>query len=89
MTQKGLCLFRTVVITITCFLLELLRSLYSHGQELFYKFISKITNKLVKQLLSMTVHSFKRGNKTDDIGRNRLSVSHKSKRGTIMMRHKY
>ena len=28
---------------------------YSHGQELFYKFISKITNKLVKQLLSMTV----------------------------------
>ena len=29
--------------------------LYSHGQELFYKFFSKITNKLVKQLLSMTV----------------------------------
>ena len=28
---------------------------YSHGQELFYKFVSKITNKLVKQLLSMTV----------------------------------
>ena len=28
---------------------------YSHGQELFYKFVSKITNKLVKQLLSLTV----------------------------------
>ena len=28
---------------------------YSHGQALFYKFVSKITNKLVKQLLSMTV----------------------------------
>ena len=26
-------------------------------QELFYKFVSKITNKLVKQLLSMTVYS--------------------------------
>ena len=31
------------------------RTLYSHGQELFYKFVSKINNKLVKQLLSMTV----------------------------------
>ena len=30
--------------------------MYSHGQELF-KFVSKITNKLVKQLLSMTVHT--------------------------------
>ena len=30
-------------------------SKYSHGQELFYKFVSKITNKLVKLLLSMTV----------------------------------
>ena len=29
---------------------------YSHGQELFYKFISNFANKLVKQLLSMTVH---------------------------------
>ena len=28
---------------------------YSHGQELFYEFVSKITNKLVKQLLSMIV----------------------------------
>ena len=28
---------------------------YSHGQELFHKFLSKITNKLVKQLMSMTV----------------------------------
>ena len=28
---------------------------YSHGQELFYKFISNFNNKLVKQLLSMTV----------------------------------
>ena len=28
---------------------------YSHEQELFYKFVSKITNRLVKQLLSMTV----------------------------------
>ena len=28
---------------------------YSHGQELFYKSVIKITNKLVKQLLSMTV----------------------------------
>ena len=28
---------------------------YSHGQELFYKFVSNFTNKLVKQLLSMTV----------------------------------
>ena len=24
-------------------------AIYSHGQELFYKFVSKITNKLVKQ----------------------------------------
>ena len=31
------------------------RSIYSHGQELFYKFVHEITNKLVKQLLSMTV----------------------------------
>ena len=30
---------------------------YSHRQELFYKFVNKITNKLVKQLLSMTVVS--------------------------------
>ena len=30
--------------------------MYSHGQELFYKFVSNFTNK-VKQLLSMTVHS--------------------------------
>ena len=29
--------------------------IYSHGQELSYKFVSKITNKLVKQLFSMTV----------------------------------
>ena len=36
-----------------CFCIIL--KLYSHGQELFYKFVSKITNKLVKQLLSMTV----------------------------------
>ena len=28
---------------------------YSHGQELFYKFVSIFTNKIVKQLLSMTV----------------------------------
>ena len=35
-----------------------LGTLYSHWQELFYKFVSKITNKLVKQLLSMTVSSF-------------------------------
>ena len=28
---------------------------YSHGQELFYKFVCNFTNKLVKQLLSMTV----------------------------------
>ena len=28
--------------------------LYSHGQELFYKFVSNFTNNLVKQLLSMT-----------------------------------
>ena len=28
---------------------------YSHRQEMFYKFVSKSTNKLVKQLLSMTV----------------------------------
>jgi len=33
-----------------------IRSLYSHGQELFYKFFSNFTNKLVKQLLSMTVY---------------------------------
>ena len=33
---------------------------YSHGQELFYKFVSKITNKLVKQLLSMTVYQANR-----------------------------
>ena len=32
-----------------------LYSVYSHGQELFYKFVSDFTNKLVKQLLSMTV----------------------------------
>ena len=30
--------------------------LYSHGQDLFYKFVSDFTNKLVKQLLSMTVN---------------------------------
>ena len=30
--------------------------LYSHGQEVFYKFVSDFTNKLVKQLLSMTVY---------------------------------
>ena len=29
---------------------------YSHGQELFYKSDSDFTNKLVKQLLSMTVN---------------------------------
>ena len=28
---------------------------YSHGQELFYNYVSNFTNKLVKQLLSMTV----------------------------------
>ena len=33
--------------------------LYSHGQELFYKFISNFTNKLVKQLMSMTVELVK------------------------------
>ena len=33
-----------------------IRLIYSHGQELFYKFISNFTNKLVKQLLSMTVN---------------------------------
>ena len=33
--------------------------MYSHGQELFYKFVSDFTNKLVKQLLSMTVESTK------------------------------
>ena len=33
------------------------KDLYSHGQELFYKFVSNFTNKLVKQLLSMTVFS--------------------------------
>ena len=32
-----------------------LKLTYSHGQELFYKFVSNFTNKLVKQLLSMTV----------------------------------
>ena len=32
---------------------------YSHGQELFYKFVSNFTNKLVKQLLSMTVQRLK------------------------------
>ena len=32
---------------------------YSHGQELFYKFISNFTNKLVKQLLSMTVYGLR------------------------------
>ena len=40
------------------YMMQSLKSLlvhYSHGQELFYKFVSKITNKLVKQLLSMTV----------------------------------
>ena len=34
-------------------------STYSHGQELFYKFVSNFTNKLVKQLLSMTVEPLK------------------------------
>ena len=32
---------------------------YSHGQELFYKSVSNFTNKLVKQLLSMTVYYLK------------------------------
>ena len=35
---------------------------YSHGQELFYKFVSKITNKIVNQLFSMTVYIQKCGN---------------------------
>ena len=35
---------------------ERIEKLYSHGQELFYKFDSNFTNKLVKQLLSMTVY---------------------------------
>ena len=30
-------------------------AIYSHGQELLYKFVSNFANKLVKQLLSMTV----------------------------------
>ena len=34
---------------------SLTKLVYSHGQELFYKFVSNFTNKLVKQLLSMTV----------------------------------
>ena len=34
------------------------RCMYSLGQELFYKFVNKITIKLVKQLLSMTVDTF-------------------------------
>ena len=34
---------------------SLVKGRYSHGQKLFYKFISNFTNKLVKQLLSMTV----------------------------------
>ena len=38
-----------------------IKKMYSHGQELFYKFVSKITNKLVKQLLSMTVGSVSHG----------------------------
>ena len=37
--------------------LPVLLRVYIHGQELFYKFVSEITNKLVKQLLSMTVGS--------------------------------
>ena len=36
------------------------RTLYSRAQELFYKLFSKITNNLVKQLLSMTVFSVSR-----------------------------
>ena len=32
-----------------------LLSTYSHEQEFFYKFVSIFTNKLEKQLLSMTV----------------------------------
>ena len=35
------------------------QKIYSHGQELVYKFISKITNKLVNQLLSMAVYLVK------------------------------
>ena len=35
---------------------ERIENLYSHGQELFYKFDSNFTNKLLKQLLSMTVY---------------------------------
>ena len=38
--------------------------IYSHGQELFYKFVSNFTNKLVKQLLSMTVHTILFGPKS-------------------------
>ena len=36
------------------------RAIYSRAQELFYKLFSKITNKSVKQLLSMTVFSVSR-----------------------------
>ena len=45
------------LIVIQCLtLLIKIYTTYSHGQELFYKFVSDFTNKLVKQLLSMTVH---------------------------------
>ena len=44
------------LIVIQCLtLLIKIYTTYSHGQELFYKFVSDFTNKLVKQLLFMTV----------------------------------
>ena len=58
-------------------------------RSLFVQNSSHYNYMLPTRIVAVTMHSFKRGNKTDDIGRNRLSVSHKSKRGTIMMRHKY
>ena len=49
-SRKAKKLFQTSNIRTIC--------MYSHGKELFYKFVSKITNKVVKQLLSMTVYYY-------------------------------
>ena len=47
-----------ITIISTNLILSLLQNakMYSHSQWLFYKFVSKITNKLVKQSLRVTVH---------------------------------
>ena len=43
--------------TLETYQVHILLPLYSHSQWLFYEFVSKITNKLVKQSLRVTVYA--------------------------------